>query len=498
MSVFKFEWDKGRNTALMSCTDSNAFKKVREHFSVKNQNAHFARQRGYIAPSRSYFITPAGRFKAGLWMNIYAYIVSIDKSNQIEIDASFKTACSTSLKDDYNIEGITLEPRPYQIEAVQKALKFGRGIIELGTAGGKTLISAILLQSILLKPDMEHQRILVLVPDLSLVNQTYEDFKKYNVQFTFSKWTGEKRKGKSINELDLSTQVIIANLGILQSKNTDLTWLEQIFAVVVDEAHKFRKGNKLNKILQRVKSQRRFGFTGTLPDDQGDLYNINGVIGDVIYSMNSAELRKENYICDVGVKVLRLHYDTKPPPVTSINPTAKYHNELEYIIEHPWRNNAITKIAKRLTKNSLILVDRIAHGEVLYDNIITESKGTKDVYFIRGDVETEERDRVKKLMEEKDDIVCIAISKIFSTGISINNLHYIIFANAGKAKIKTVQSIGRGLRLHPQKNKVTIFDIADRLHYGILHLLQRLSIYDKEQIPYEIINAYEKKEKKEK
>ena len=87
-------------------------------------------------------------------------------------------------------------------------------------------------------------------------------------------------------------------------------------------------------------------------------------------------------------------------------------------------------------------------------------------------------------MEEEDNVIVVAISKIFSTGINIKNIHYIVFGSGGKAKIKTVQSIGRGLRLHKNKSKLIIFDIADNLRYGQRHVEQRLALYDAEQIKY--------------
>ena len=94
------------------------------------------------------------------------------------------------------------------------------------------------------------------------------------------------------------------------------------------------------------------------------------------------------------------------------------------------------------------------------------------------------RDNVKQLMEVSDDVVVIAISKIFSTGINIKNLHYIVFAGGGKAKIKTIQSIGRGLRLHKSKQQLIIIDIGDDLMYGRQHLQKRIEHYNKEKINY--------------
>ena len=85
-------------------------------------------------------------------------------------------------------------------------------------------------------------------------------------------------------------------------------------------------------------------------------------------------------------------------------------------------------------------------------------------------------------MEKDNNVVCIAISKIFSTGISIKNIHYIMFAAGGKSKIKTLQSIGRGLRTHVNKDLLILIDIADNLIYGKKHYKKRKEFYEIEKI----------------
>jgi superfamily II DNA or RNA helicase len=106
----------------------------------------------------------------------------------------------------------------------------------------------------------------------------------------------------------------------------------------------------------------------------------------------------------------------------------------------------------------------------------------KEVYFIQGSVEVEDRRKIQQLMEKQDNVVCVAISKIFSTGISIKNIHYIMFAAGGKSKIKTLQSIGRGLRIHENKEILTIIDLVDNLVYGKKHFDKRKQFYDLEKI----------------
>jgi superfamily II DNA or RNA helicase len=130
------------------------------------------------------------------------------------------------------------------------------------------------------------------------------------------------------------------------------------------------------------------------------------------------------------------------------------------------------------------MVDRISHGEII-EKILTKTCDNKrPIYFIRGSTDIEDREKIRSFMNDRNDVIVIAISKIFSTGINIPNLHNIIFASAGKAKIKIMQSIGRALRLHVTKSMANIFDIADNTKYGMLHLAERKKLYNLENYDY--------------
>ena len=63
--------------------------------------------------------------------------------------------------------------------------------------------------------------------------------------FQIGKWTGN-------SPVDLTNNVIIANLGILQSEKTNLDWVEHVDILVIDECHKVRRSNKVNKIDKKT------------------------------------------------------------------------------------------------------------------------------------------------------------------------------------------------------------------------------------------------------
>ena len=59
-----------------------------------------------------------------------------------------------------------------------------------------------------------------------------------------------------------------------------------------------------------------------------------------------------------------------------------------------------------------------------------------------------------------------------------------MFVDGGKSFIRTIQSIGRGLRLHKFKKLLVIFDIYDTLKYSTEHSERRQEFYDDEDIKY--------------
>jgi superfamily II DNA or RNA helicase len=200
----------------------------------------------------------------------------------------------------------------------------------------------------------------------------------------------------------------------------------------------------------------------------------------VLYEKNSYELRLESYLTNVEIKILNLNYNNQIIPRLT---DSVYRDELDFIYNHEGRNKIIAGLSNKLKNNTLILVNHIAHGESLLEVVKNVCKD-KRVFFIRGEVSVDERENIKKLMEKHDDVICIAISAIFSTGVNIKNLHNIMFVAGGKSFIRTVQSIGRGLRLHDNKTKLVIIDVCDNLHYSKQHSEKRKNIYKAEKIQY--------------
>lgn len=469
-----FSYDSAKRVGIIQ---TEYFENIREYFSVKVQKFGPARMNPFI-PDRRYVITPSGQFELGLFAEIIRFLRKQDIPFNIKFTDEFKEAITLgySVRNFYELK-LTL--RDYQKDIVDVCLKKGFGTVVLATAGGKTLTMATLIENVV-RNSKEPVKTLIIVPDIGLVNQTYSDFIEYGIaEQRISKWSGD-------NKINHEADIIVANMGILQSEKSDISWIPHVDLLIVDEVHKLRRDNKVNKIIKKVKTPHKFGFTGTMPTDPLDQWNIIGKIGPILYERMAYQLREDNYVSNAYVLVLDLVYKSLPAyDYSNAGSTENYVKEMEFIIRNEWRNNVIAKLAQNFNNNALIMVDRIEHGEELA-RVLTAKLQGKKIFFIRGDVEVEDRKKVQDLMETSTNVVCVAISKIFSTGINIKNLHYIVFAAGGKAKVKIVQSIGRGLRLHESKDTLTVIDLGDRLQYGIRHLEERKKLYASEKIKYTV------------
>jgi len=449
-------------------TDSDTLGMIRNHFSVKNDGALFAKKKGMrFIKDRKYVITPTGLFDFGLYGEILKYLRD-QQLTDITLTEQFKQKLQCGKEIEF-WDGLQYDARYYQKDSVLAGLRRGYGIFLLATGAGKSLCQALLIENFKRNFKSDNFKCLLIVPGLSLVEQLQKDFKDYGVNFTFSGWTG-------VNPLQ-DTEVVICNTQNLNSKFLDNSWILNVDLLITDEAHGVNSDSNLAKIVNKIITPHKFGFTGTLSDKMIDKWKTIGVFGPVIYEKKSKELRDENYLTNVEVTVIQLKHRTP-------NVSRKYKQELDYLYGNQERNNFIYKLASRIGNNTLIMVNHLEHGDSLLSLMSERHDGR--VFFVKGETLVEDRAKIIEMMEIHNDIICIAMSSIFSTGINIKNLPNIIFAGLGKSFIRVVQSIGRGLRLHERKNKLRIFDICDDTKYSLSHSQYRQDIYNKEQIYWKI------------
>jgi len=212
------------------------------------------------------------------------------------------------------------------------------------------------------------------------------------------------------------------------------------------------------------------------------------LFGSLNKVVSTKELIDKKTLSDFKIRCLVLSY---PEEVCKLVKDMKYQDEIDFIVTNTKRNEFIKNLAFVLHRNTLILFQFVEkHGKQLYDLIKNDTK--RRIFFVYGGTDTQTREQIREITEEEKDAIIIASYGTFSTGINIRNLHNIVFASPSKSRIRTLQSIGRGLRKSEQKEQAVLYDIADDLrykskrNYTLGHFLERLNIYNEEKFNYEL------------
>ena len=132
----------------------------------------------------------------------------------------------------------------------------------------------------------------------------------------------------------------------------------------------------------------------------------------------------------------------------------------------------------KLNTNTLMLFDRIEIGTNLYE-YAKELYKDKSVYYIDGSTDVHEREKIREQFEMSDGNLLIAQNAVMSTGVNIKRLSNLVFLTSSKSFARTIQSIGRTLRLHSSKDYAHLIDISWNTKYSQKHLEERLKIYKK-------------------
>jgi superfamily II DNA or RNA helicase len=372
-------------------------------------------------------------------------------------------------------------PRSYQIDGVYDALRHNRKLLISPTASGKSLMIYSIVRYFVEKK----KNTLIVVPTTSLVEQMYKDFADYG--WDVGSYCHKIYAGR---ERETDSQVIITTWQSIYK--LPRKYFERFSTVVGDEAHQFKSKSLISIMTKLGNAKYRYGFTGTLDGSETHKWVLEGLFGPSYKIIKTDELMKKGHLATLDINVLLL----KHPP----NKFENFEEEVQYIIGHEKRNRLIRNLALDLKGNTLILFARVeAHGEPLYEMINSNVVENRNVFFVHGGVDTQDREKVREITEQENNAIIVASYGTFSTGINIKNLHNIIFASPSKSRIRNLQSIGRVLRKGNQKSKATLYDIADdissksRKNYTLNHLIERIKIYNEENFNYDIVNIPLKK-----
>lgn len=379
-----------------------------------------------------------------------------------------------------------LEPYPYQISAFVGAIVENKSLILSPTASGKSLIFYMIVQFLLQHLE---DKILLVVPTVSLVEQGVKDMISYDLTGNIEDMCHKIHSGKS---KDSDRRVFVTTWQSVYKMPKE--WFDKFGAVIIDEAHQADSSSLTGIIEKMPNALFRVGLTGTLSGAKTQELFMRGIFGKVIKTTTTKQLMDQGLLSTLFVRILHIKYPKADCKVIS---KLDYKDEISFLNQHEKRNDLLMDLSLSQEGNVLLLFNFIEnHGEKLFEKAekVALDKG-KLLYFVSGGTHVEERERIRELVEQHDNLVIYASYGVFSTGINMKNLRTVIFAHPFKSIIRNLQSIGRGLRLAEGKNIAVLIDFCDDLTYGkrhnfaYTHAIERMKLYENQEFEYKLENV---------
>ena len=465
-------------------TEPNIARELSDFFTFEVPGARFMpsyKKRIWDGKIRLY-----NQMSGEVYLGLIPYIQEFAKLNDIDIEYKGDVNATQSsfthgvckgfirnIKPKSN--GKSIELRDYQTDAVVHAIRNNRSLLLSPTASGKSLIIYLLSRW------YESNRILILVPTTSLVEQMYTDFLDYGYL------ESKMQKIYQGYTKDISSEVTISTWQSLYKMPRK--FFEQFGCILGDEVHLFKAKSLTNIMNKMHMTKYRHGFTGTLDGTQTHRLILEGLFGSVNKVTSTKELMEKKTLAKLKIKCIVLQY---PDADCKFMKDQNYQDEVDLIVRDERRNKFILNLTTHLKGNTLVLFQFVEkHGAVLYDMM---KDLNRKVFYVHGGTDTQTREEIREITENEKNAIIVASYGTFSTGINIRNLHNVVFSSPSKSRIRVLQSIGRGLRTTNDKTGATLIDIADdftwksKQNFTLRHFMERINIYNEEEFDYTIKN----------
>lgn len=460
---------KIQNDFSFLVTDSTAVKhelysrlRFRDKNYFHNRAYRLKKWDGYI----NFFNLDSGKFMTGLLPEVSAVLKHFNLKYQVEDHRTKTPFAVNEVNADFlnqwlpakTVHGDPMKPVTlfdYQVELINQTIKHRRGIIFAPTSAGKSMIMLGILKT--LPPNTPT---LVLQNRVSLAKQNYDEFKNWGIPNLGCLWGGAVKP-------DIITVANVASIAKMEKE------LGKIKVLIVDEIHDMM--SKLPKaVYKRLKncdirvavSATPFKFGGK---DHVQKFEVRGYFGPIFKVsstetgiLTTAELQNRGILSSsqctfYPIREPQLPYDIYIDAVT------------RGIAESTYFHKVVAELAKRQKGRTLILVERIAHGDALHQKL-------PNSFWIQGKDDHETRKIVIRELQKSDHCIGIATQQIFNTGINVY-VHNLINAAGGQADHQIIQRMGRGLRTAEDKETLNYFDFVFEINdYLEKHSKKRIKI----------------------
>lgn len=398
------------------------------------------------------------RFPTGLLKNVLDHLESKNWKYSLEDNREFDPAerFVTELAD--SVKGKT-PLYDYQQEAVRAISAAGRGVIQIATGGGKSLVGAATIASF-------GGRWVWLTHRVNLLYQTHRVLSE-----RLRRPIG--MLGDSVSQIeDVTVAMVQTAHNVLAGPTSEAkNFLLSAKGFIGDEIHHVDGGSdQWYGSISSLPAIWRVGLTATPKLDGAGLYLLS-MTGPVVYRILSGELIARK-------KLVPPRIWFHPINTPTIDKKAKWPELYKLgVVFNVERNKAIAQIAKQFAsekKSTLILIKQIQHGNEVREHL--DHVGIRHGW-IAGSVGQADREAIlQRLWDGKLDAV-VAVAETLGEGTDLPPLRAIINATGqkgggdsseGDSGRVTIQLLGRGLRTSPGKTHCDYVDFADMTHKKLI------------------------------
>lgn len=354
------------------------------------------------------------------------------------------------------------------LESLANLRKLGikKGLVIAATGTGKTYLAAF--DALQYSP----KKLLFIVHREKILKDAMRTFRSI-LNIKTGLYTG--------NNKDLNADYMFASIQTI-SKNKNLYQMpEDTFDyIVIDEAHR-SAAPTYKKVMNHFKPKFMLGLTAT--PERTDSNNIFELFDNQI----AAEIRlrdalKENLVVPFhyyGITDAVTDYDgidvTKD--IDEVAERLNIKERVDLIIENIEKYDVSGKKIKAIG-----FCANIKHAKYMSEQF--NSRGLKSVALTSENTEDEREFYIQQLEDEKNDLSYVFAVDILNEGIDIPSLNLVLLLRPTQSPIIFTQQLGRGLRLHAQKEFLTVLDFIGEHNktFFIPIALSGNQTYDKDDV----------------
>lgn len=368
----------------------------------------------------------------------------------------------------------TKERWRHQVEAKEAFLKYRCGILEMATGTGKTHTAISILQHLVKSQDVKTIIVTTMGTDLldQWAEQLYEVASNLNTQFRVLKHY-DKFYEKDEYELDPEFSILVISSKSLRNVLRTLTYsVRKNLLIIYDEVHSFGSPQMIEDLSGLSDGiSYRLGLSAT-PEREYDLEGTKFIeehIGSVIYQFSIEDAIRRGILCEFDYYPIEYEpsdedkgkiqslYRTQEAKKKAGNPMSKQDFWTALARVHkvsvaklPYFEQFIADNLEILDK-CIVFVEERPYGEQVID-IIHRYIHDFHTYYAE--------DNKQNLIDfARGKISCLVTCHKISQGIDIKSLRSVILFSSSRARLETVQRIGRCLRKdpnNPQKKAIVV------------------------------------------